>query len=62
MHADGALGTRDGAGKKEAKHAGDQTAKLRAGAGGCREPQPAPREGDGRFLFYTGRSGPGCED
>lgn len=59
---DGASGTRDGAGKEEATHAGDQTTKLRAGTRGCREPQPASGEGDGGFLFHTGGSGPGCKD
>lgn len=60
--ADGAFGARDGAGKEKATHAGDQTTKLRAGKRGCREPQPAPGEGDGGFLFHTGGSGPGSKD
>lgn len=62
MYTDGAFGTRDGTGKKEATHAGDQTAKLGTGAGGCREPQPTSGERNGGFLFHTGGSSPGCKD
>ena len=62
MRSDGAFGTRDGAGEEEAAHAGDQTSKLGASAGGCREPEPASGEGDGGFLFHAGGPCPGCTD
>lgn len=62
LRTDGALRARDGAGEEEAAHAGDQAAELRAGTGGCREPQPALGEGDGGFLFHTGGPGAGIKD